>query len=37
MKGRDLTPKRVIELPASQKGKTGLDKADAQPNQPPRR
>ncbi len=23
--GRDLTPKGVIELPASQKGKTGLD------------
>lgn len=27
--GRDLTPKGVVELPASQKGKTGLDKADA--------
>ncbi|MEI6669477.1 MAG: SUMF1/EgtB/PvdO family nonheme iron enzyme [Acidobacteriota bacterium] len=26
--GRDLTPKGVIELPASEKGKTGLDKAD---------
>jgi hypothetical protein len=26
--GRDLSPKGVIELPASQKGKTGLDKAD---------
>jgi len=30
--GRDLTPKGVIELPASQKGKTGLDKADAPPD-----
>jgi hypothetical protein len=27
--GRDLSPKGVIELPASEKGKTGLDKADA--------
>lgn len=26
---RDLTPKGVIELPASQKGKTGLDQASA--------
>jgi formylglycine-generating enzyme required for sulfatase activity/phosphatidylethanolamine-binding protein (PEBP) family uncharacterized protein len=26
--GRDLTPKGVIELPASEKGKSGLDKAD---------
>lgn len=25
LRGRDLTPKGVIELPASQKGKTGLD------------
>jgi len=25
--GRDLTPKGVIELPAAQKSKTGLDKA----------
>ncbi|MEI6499497.1 MAG: SUMF1/EgtB/PvdO family nonheme iron enzyme [Armatimonadota bacterium] len=25
LQGRDLTPKGVIELPASQKGKTGLD------------
>ena len=25
LKGRDLTPKGVVELPASQKGKTGLD------------
>jgi Raf kinase inhibitor-like YbhB/YbcL family protein len=31
LRGRDLTPKGVIELPASQKGKTGLDKADAPP------
>ena len=31
--GRDLTPKGVIELPASQKGKTGLDKADAPPDE----
>jgi hypothetical protein len=31
LRGRDLTPKGVIELPASQKGKTGLDKADAAP------
>jgi len=29
LRGRDLTPKGVIELPASQKGKTGMDKADA--------
>ena len=27
--GRDLTPKGVIELPASEKGKTGFDQADA--------
>ncbi len=27
--GRDLTPKGVIELPVSQKGKTGLDQANA--------
>jgi len=27
--GRDLTPKGAIELPISQKGKTGFDKADA--------
>jgi len=27
--GRDLTPKGVVELPASKKGKTGMDKADA--------
>ena len=29
--GRDLTPKGVIELPASQKGKTGLDQINEQP------
>jgi formylglycine-generating enzyme required for sulfatase activity/phosphatidylethanolamine-binding protein (PEBP) family uncharacterized protein len=29
LRGRDLTPRGVIELPASEKGKTGLDKADA--------
>jgi hypothetical protein len=33
LKGRDLSPKGVIELPASQKGKTGLDKADAPPGE----
>ena len=33
--GRDLTPTNVIELPASQKGKTGMDKADASPNERP--
>jgi formylglycine-generating enzyme required for sulfatase activity len=30
LQGRDLTPKGVIELPASQKGKTGLDKMTEQ-------
>ena len=29
LRGRDLTPKGLIERPASEKGKTGLDKADA--------
>jgi hypothetical protein len=29
--GRDLTPKGAIELPASQKGKTGLDQMNEQP------
>lgn len=29
--GRDLTPHGVIELPASQKGKTGLDQLNEQP------
>jgi hypothetical protein len=29
--GRDLTPKGVIELPASQKGKTGLDQINERP------
>ncbi len=33
--GRDLSPKGAIELPASQKGRTGLDKADAQPGEHP--
>lgn len=31
LRGRDLTQKGVIELPASQKGKTGLDRVDEQP------
>ena len=35
LKGRDLTPKGVIELPANQKGKTGLDQANAQPGERP--
>lgn len=35
LKGRDLTPKGVIELPAAQKGKTGLDQADAVPGERP--
>ena len=29
--GRDLSPKEVIELPASQKGKTGMDQLNEQP------
>ena len=29
LRGRDLTPKGVVELPAAQKGKTGLDQANA--------
>jgi formylglycine-generating enzyme required for sulfatase activity len=33
LRGRNLTPKGVIELPASQKGKTGLDRADAPPDE----
>ena len=33
--GRDLSPKGVIELPASQKGKTGFDKADATADERP--
>jgi formylglycine-generating enzyme required for sulfatase activity len=33
LRGRDLSPKGVIELPASQKGKTGLDRADAPPEE----
>ena len=35
LKGRDLTPHGVIELPAAQKGKTGFDHADAQPGERP--
>ena len=35
LKDRDLTPKGALELPASQKGKTGLDKADAVPGEHP--
>ena len=31
LKGQDLTPNGVIELPASQKGKTGLDNMVEQP------
>lgn len=33
--GRDLTPKGVIELPVSQKGKTGMDQANASPDERP--
>ena len=33
LRGRDLSPKGVIERPASDKGKTGLDKADAPPDE----
>ena len=32
LRGRDLSPTGVIELPASQKGKTGLDTAEAPPD-----
>jgi hypothetical protein len=32
LRGRDLGPNGVIELPASQKGTTGLDEADAPPD-----
>ncbi len=35
LKGRDLTPKGVIELPAAQKGKTGMDQANAVPGERP--
>ena len=37
LKGKDLTPKGVIELPASQQGKTGLDNMIEEPrgNHPP--
>ena len=31
LRDRDLSPKGVIERPVSDKGKTGLDKADAPP------
>jgi len=34
-KGRDLTPKGVIELPASMKGKTGLDQVATPPDRGP--
>ncbi len=37
LSGRDLTPQGVIELPASQQGKTGLDRLDALPEERPRR
>ncbi|MCX6632474.1 MAG: aryl-sulfate sulfotransferase, partial [Candidatus Solibacter sp.] len=33
--GRTLVPAGVIELPASERGKTGLDKVDAQPDDNP--
>jgi hypothetical protein len=33
--GKTLTPTGVIELPSSQKGKTGLDKSDAGPDEGP--
>ena len=37
LRGRDLTPTGVIELPATQKGKTGLDQLSEQGrDQPPR-
>jgi len=32
---KDLSPKGVIELPASERGKTGMDRADAGPNDRP--
>ncbi len=35
--GKTLAPAGVIELPASQRGKTGLDKLDAQPGERPPR
>ncbi|MBL8173190.1 MAG: SUMF1/EgtB/PvdO family nonheme iron enzyme [Bryobacterales bacterium] len=31
LQGRDLTTGKVLELPASQRGKTGLDRLDARP------
>ena len=36
LKGRDLTPKGVIELPAAKKGKTGLDNFSVQPGAGPK-
>lgn len=33
LKGKDLTPKGVIELPSSQKGRTGLDNMIEQPRE----
>jgi len=33
LRDRDLAPKRVIERPASDKGRTGLDKIDARPEE----
>jgi hypothetical protein len=35
LRGHDLTLQGVIELPASQKGKTGLDQKDASPDERP--
>lgn len=35
--GKKLIPGNVIELPASEKGKTGLDKLNAQPRDRPGR
>jgi hypothetical protein len=37
LKGRDLTPRGVLELPVSQRGKTGLDRLDARPDEGPGR
>ena len=33
LRGRGLTPQGIIERPAADKGKTGLDKADAPPGE----
>jgi hypothetical protein len=35
LRGKNLTPGGVLELPASQRGKTGLDKLDASPDEGP--